>query len=347
MMHIIFHMGYNGSRRIDAMYATGNKKMLNMLILQILEEYSDESHRLSQQEIIRLLKLNYGMECDRRSAKNNIDYLKELGYEISTDKNKGCYLINRVFDNAELRLLIDSVLCSRNMTNTQAHDLIEKLIAQGNRYFSPQVAHVHNLPDMQHKDNAEMFLAIEDINRAIAEKKKVSFVYSAYDIDFGLKPKRQDKYVVNPYQLVVANGFYYLIGNYDKYDDVSHYRLDKISDVDILDIKVKSMKNVKGLEHGLDLPKHMAEHVYMYGGESILTELDVPQNMMNELVDWFGKDFKIISKSNGRMIIKVRCNEQAMVYWALQYGSFVEVLAPESLRNKVTEHVKDMAQKYT
>ena len=47
------------------MYATGNKKMLNMLILEILRKYSDEKHPLTQQQIINLLKQNYGMECDR------------------------------------------------------------------------------------------------------------------------------------------------------------------------------------------------------------------------------------------------------------------------------------------
>ena len=41
------------------MYATANKKMLNMLILNILEQYSDAEHRMTQQEIIRLLKSSY------------------------------------------------------------------------------------------------------------------------------------------------------------------------------------------------------------------------------------------------------------------------------------------------
>lgn len=53
-------------------YAGDNKKMLNMLILEILKEYTDAEHRLTQQEIIDLLKLNYGAECDRRSIRNNI-----------------------------------------------------------------------------------------------------------------------------------------------------------------------------------------------------------------------------------------------------------------------------------
>ena len=56
------------------MYDTANKKMLNMLILDILKEYSDENHKLTQKEIIRLLKANYDMECDRRSVKNNVLY---------------------------------------------------------------------------------------------------------------------------------------------------------------------------------------------------------------------------------------------------------------------------------
>lgn len=37
-------------------YAGDNKKMLNMLILEILKEYTDAEHRLTQQEIIDLLK---------------------------------------------------------------------------------------------------------------------------------------------------------------------------------------------------------------------------------------------------------------------------------------------------
>ena len=76
------------------MFATGNKKMLNMLILDILEQYSDDDHHLTQQDIIRHLQAQYGMECDRRSVKNNIDSLKELGYDIVTN-NKGAFLAER------------------------------------------------------------------------------------------------------------------------------------------------------------------------------------------------------------------------------------------------------------
>ena len=114
------------SNEVSYMYGTGSKKNLNMLILQILREHTDEEHSLTQQEIIRILEQNYGMECDRRSVKNNVLSLTELeeecGYEISMDK--GYKLLSREFDDAELRILIDSVLFSKSISYRQAKDLI-------------------------------------------------------------------------------------------------------------------------------------------------------------------------------------------------------------------------------
>ena len=326
------------------MYATGTKKMLNMLILDILKEYSDEKHRLTQQEIIRLLKANYEMECYRRSVKNNVESLKEMGYEISMED--GYYLIEREFDDAELRMLIDGVLFSKSLTQKQAKNLIDKLRAQGNRYFSAKVAHVSNLPEMQHGDNKLMY-ALDKMNDAIAEKKKVSFIYNSYGKDFKLHPKRETAYVVNPYEIVANNGRFYLICNSDNHDNLAHYRLDKMSEVEILKEKVRPKKEIKEFADGYSLPKHMAEHIYMFSGPSAWVKLLVPDYMMNELIDWFGKDFKILPSSKGMMEIVVQCNEKAMRYWALQYGQFVEVLEPKELREKVRDVVLEMYEKYS
>ena len=289
------------------MYATGNKKMLNMLILEILKEYSDQEHRLTQQEIIRLLKSNYDMDWDRRSVKNNVMCLKELGYEISMED--GYYLLEREFDDAELRMLIDSVLFSKNLTQKQAKTLIEKLKGMGNRYFSAKVNHVSNLPELHHGDNKQLMYVLDTINEAISQHKKISFVYNKYGSDFKLHPKREEKYVVNPYQMVANNGFYYLIGNYDKYDDISHYRLDKMTCVEMLTEKMKPQNQVTGLEQGLNLPKHMAEHIYMFSGESVAINMLVDETIISELVDWFGNDFYVIEKRrNNQVLVRLKCN---------------------------------------
>ena len=316
-----------------------------MLILEILKEYSDQEHRLTQQEIIRLLKSNYDMDCDRRSVKNNVMCLKELGYEISMED--GYYLLEREFDDAELRMLIDSVLFSKNLTQKQAKTLIEKLKGMGNRYFSAKVNHVSNLPELHHGDNKQLMYVLDTINEAISQHKKISFVYNKYGSDFKLHPKREEKYVVNPYQMVANNGFYYLIGNYDKYDDISHYRLDKMTCVEMLTEKMKPQNQVTGLEQGLNLPKHMAEHIYMFSGESVAINMLVDETIISELVDWFGNDFYVIEKRrNNQVLVRLKCNEQAFFYWALQYGPYVEVLEPVSLRSKIAEAVSEMNEKY-
>ena len=51
--------------------------------------------------------------------------LRELGYEISMED--GYYLLEREFDDVELRMLIDSVLFAKFLTQKQAKTLIEKL----------------------------------------------------------------------------------------------------------------------------------------------------------------------------------------------------------------------------
>lgn len=122
--------------------------------------------------------------------------------------------------------------------------------------------------------------------------------------------------------------------------------MDKITDIDILEEKVKPENKVVGQEKGLNLPKHMAEHIYMYSGNSVTAKLDVPVKLMNELIDWFGKDFTIISKNEERMVIRISCNEDALLYWALQYGIYVEVLEPLELRERILQVIKDMEKRY-
>lgn len=330
------------------MYATGNKKMLNMLILEILRNYTDEDHSLTQQEIIKLLELNYGMDCDRRSVKNNVLSLKELGeecgFEISMEK--GYRLISREFDDAELRILIDSVLFSKSISTRQAKDLIKKIRNLASKYFNAKVSHVCNLPELNRTINKQAMYSMDVINDAIAEKRKINFIYNDIGTDFKLHPRREEPYVVNPYQIVANNGRFYLICNYDKYDNVAHFRIDRMTDVHELEEKIKPMIEVPELDGRLNLPKHMAEHIYMFSGPSSAIKLATTADMMSELVDWFGTDFKILEQDGDKIVVRLNCNEKAMRFWALQYGPYVEVLGPKSLRKQIKTDIAAMSNKY-
>ena len=333
-----------GVKEMDV-YAGNNKKMLNMLILGILKKYTDSEHLLTQQEIIDLLYKNHEAECDRRSVHNNIQSLKDMGYEIHTER-RGCYLGDREFEDAELRMLIDSVLFSKNLSTGQAKRLIEKLKGFGNRYFSAKVTHIANLPNIFHADNKHIMLVLDVLNDAIEAKKKVSFIYNSYGTDFKLHPRRNEPYIVSPYQLVANNGRYYLIANYEKYDNISHYRIDHITGISMRSEPARKKSDIKEFANGFNLPRHMAEHVYMYSGESITVKLAADVSMMDQLVDWFGRNFSVDVEENGRMTVTLKCNEEAMLRWALQYGEYVEIKEPKWLRERMKEVVVKIAEKY-
>jgi hypothetical protein len=63
--------------------ATAGKKLLILNILDILKKYTDEEHRLSQKDIVDILRTEYGMVADRKSVKRNIQNLMDIGYEIN------------------------------------------------------------------------------------------------------------------------------------------------------------------------------------------------------------------------------------------------------------------------
>ncbi|MBQ3854252.1 MAG: WYL domain-containing protein [Anaerovibrio sp.] len=327
------------------MDGTGNKRLLNMYILNILREYSDENHALTQQDILKQLESDYDVICDRRTVKAYVDEWIELGWDIVYDK--GYKLISREFDDAELHILIDSVLFSKSISTRQAQTLIKKLQGFASKYFNAKVSHVCNLPDLNRTVNRQAMYALGIINDAISAKKKIEFIYNEMGTDFKLHPKRKDPYVVNPYQIVANNGKFYLIANYDKYDNVVHFRIDKMKETKCLNESIKPRSEVPELANGLNLPKHMAEHIYMFSGESVWAEIKTTPDMMGELVDWFGKDFKIEQKEDGYIIIRVKCNGNALRYWALQYGPYVEILKPVKLREQLKQDAENMYRKYS
>lgn len=332
-------------------YGTETKKMLNILILEILRVYSDDEHHLTQKEIIRKLKADYGVEkIDRRSVKANVISLKDMGYAIGgidedDMSSDGYYLEEREFEDAELRILIDSVLFSKTVSDSVAKKLIEKLKGMGNIYFDAKVSHVKTTPLLHRTDNKSVLYNVSAINEAMDKKKKITFRYNRYGTDFKMHDQGKD-YIMNPYQMVASNGHYYLLGNIDKYENVTYYRIDKMSKVKILDEKVKPQKEVKGIDGQLDLPKYMAEHIYMLYGDSVAARIKTDVGMMDTLVDWFGKDFRILENKDDSLIISVKCNERALFYWALQYGPHVEVVAPESLRKKLADAIDEMSRRY-
>ena len=169
-------------------------------------------------------------------------------------------------------------------------------------------------------------------------------MYNSYGPDKKLHPKRKKEYVMNPYQMVATNGKYYLICNYDKYDNLVNYRVDHITNIRILDKARKPLKELK--EGELNLPRHMAEHVYMYSGDSIRAKFKAKNYLIDQIVDWFGIDVKITPVDNEECMAEVYVNKEAFFCWALQYSLHTEVIEPQDMRDRISKAVYEVNEKY-
>ena len=341
------------------MCSAQSKNMLVMNILDVLKIFTDENHRLNQKDIVEKLESYCKMTVDRKAVKRNLMNLLDFGYDIKytetirTNKKgeqetlySDWYLV-RDFTDAELRLLIDSLLFSKHIPYSQCKDLIGKIKRLSNKYFEAKVKHICNLPENM-PENKQIFFNIDILDEAISKRKKVEFLYNDFGTDKKLHPRlgndgKPRKYVVNPYQMVATNGRYYLIGNYNKYENISHYRVDKITEIKLLDEPVK--KRSYG-EATLNLPKHMAEHIYMFSGESSRVTMRIDKLLVNDVVDWFGKDVSFYDETEDKVTASVIVNLKAMRYWAMQYANYVEVLRPAKLREQIKEDLQNALGKY-
>ena len=342
------------------------KKLIIMNILDILKKYTDEDHRLSQKEIAEILETEYEMKVDRKAIKRNLMNLIEFGYEIEYSeavrmvKNKkgeleesvilsDFYLV-RDFTDAELRLLVDSLLFSKHIPYSQCKELIEKIEGLSNRYFRSKVRHIRNLPENM-PQNRELFYTIEVLDEAISKGRQVAFKYNNYGTDKKQYPRKDSEgktreYIVNPYQMVATNGRYYLVCNYDKYDNSANYRVDRITGIRLLDTPVKPMKKVKGLENGLDLPKHMAEHIYMFSDKTEKVKFRAKKYIVSEIIDWFGKDVNFTDETEDEVTAEVKVSRMAMKFWAMQYAEHITVTSPETLVNDIKTALQKAMEKY-
>ena len=344
------------------------KKMLIVFILDVLRKYSDVEHTLSQKDILEILNRDYDMKAERKAVKRNLQDLIDMGYGIKykesvrmvTDPKTGeqeesimtsDYYLDKEFSDAELRLLIDSILFSRHIPADDCEQLADKLCGLSNKYFRSHVKHISRAAETQPQD-PELFRTIAVLDEAISKMRKVRFTYLEYGTDKKLHKKKDRRgeireYLVSPYQMAAKDGNYYLICNYDLYDDVSNYRVDRIADIEMTDEAIKPFDKLKESDgRRLDLAEYMNEHIYMYSSGNVRVRFRIVKAMISDVIDIFGTDVRFLNSDKDHVEVTARVNERAMFQFAKNYAPDVLVLSPDSLVEKLREDAKKVLEAY-
>ena len=321
------------------------KKLALIRIWQIFQKYSDYDHPLTQDDIALHLENDYGIVIERKAIGRNISLLKEAGIEIDSSRRAGSYLETRDFEDSELKLLIDSVLCSQHINARQSSDLIEKLCKLSNKYFRSRVKNVYTVKDWNKTENPALFYNIEMVDIAIEEGKQLQYDYNKYGLDKQLHKSSFQR--VTPYQLILHNQRYYLMAYSSYWGNMVFHRLDRISNIRLYDKPALPIRDVPGYESGIDYKKISSTMPYMYTDEPERIEFTTETWMVDQVVDWFGKDIAVRKTDDPeKVIISLWASPNAMEHWATQYLNYIEVVSPTHLRKRIRESLLAGLGKY-
>ena len=327
---------------------TGNKKASILLILKVLEEYSDENHFLTQQNIIDKVDELYGLELERKSVANSLSLLEELDYDIVKGPKGGFALLSRNLESSEVTFLVDAIFSSKSISGKQAKELTKKISAGLSKYDRKSYDYLNKSSEVSRTSNSEVFYNIEIINEAIKRNKWIGFQYIDYDengnetLRFnGREAHRSPCYLINNF------GRYYFLGYGYKYESVNTYRVDYMKNVRVMEERdrippetLEEFKNYKSISD------YINDHIYMFGGGTIdvVMKLNKPY-VVQYIYDWFGKNAKIYKKDD-KLMAKVKCNEMAFFYWVMQYGEHLTLISPQSMIDWVKRAATEILEQY-
>ena len=319
------------------------KKLALLRILQIFENYSDCNHQLKQEDIANYLEKDYGIVIERKAISRNISLLKEAGIQIESSK-KGSYLDERSFEDSELRMLIDGVLSSKYINAKHSKDLIEKLCGLSNKYFRSHVKNIYSVDDWSKTDNQALFYNIELIDDAIERGKQLKFDYNKYGAD--KKLHRTTTHVASPYQLILHNQRYYLMSQNEHWHNMAYYRVDRITNMTVLENPSTPITTLEGFESGINYKELASSLPYMYTDKLERIEFKADKCIIDQIIDWFGLDIDIENCDDNKVKVRLKASPNAMEHWAMQYINFVEITKPVHLRERIKENIVKAYQKY-
>jgi len=314
------------------MAKSANQKLKILYLMDILLKYTDESHMLTVNDLISKLSEN-GISAERKTIYDDIEALRQFGFDIVMEKTKtyGYYIATRDFELPELKLLADSVLSSKFITEKKTLQLIKKLEGLMSKHDAGKLRRQVYVQNRVKSMNESIYYSVDTLHEAIGEDKKINFKYFNYDIQ-----KRQvfrkdgEPYIVSPVALTWSEENYYLIAYSEERNCITHFRVDRMNNV-------KKMKEQRNREvNKFNLAEYTKKVFGMFGGEEADVKLKVNKKLISGVIDRFGKDIIMVPDGEDHFTILVRVAISPIFFgWLFQFGDLCEVIEPPELKNEL------------
>ncbi len=222
-----------------------NQKFKLYRLAQIMLEMTDDEHYITMPEIIEALG-KYEITADRKSIYNDLRDLEVLGIEVegeSAGKGYHYHVVNRPFELAELKLLVDAIQSSKFITERKTNTLIKKLEKMISKYETMKLQRQVFVSGRIKTMNESIYYTVDAIHNAIAENRKIYFQYYQWNVKKEMELRHNGAvYHISPWGLSWDDENYYLIGYDSDAETIKHYRVDKMIHIEMSDENEKEKK---------------------------------------------------------------------------------------------------------
>lgn len=317
-----------GSRMKDY---TGRRRLIYLDIY--LKKYTDKNHPASTNELISVLKRTYHIETDRNTITRDLDVLMDLcGISVIRSTQNRYYFNNRIFSEAELRLLLDAVSSSRFITEKDSQKLATKLQNLASPSMEENLRRNIYVTGRIKSRNALNYRIVDALNAAINKRVQVQFQYTAWDLNKHRVIRQDGKpYTVSPYALIWDGDFYYVIGYCTSHNTVQNFRVDRIAKPP----KLLKKPAVPAPEN-FSVVDYQKESFRMYSTEeaeevTLLCDNDV----MNGVIDQFGQDVDTKKDDEHHFTVKVTVYPSPTFYrWIFGFAGSIRILYPSHVKEE-------------
>ena len=312
-------------------------KIRILYLMDILNRFSDEEHPLTTNQIVRKLSELYGIPVHRTTVPKDVSILQEYGMDIvvSHSTQTKYFVGKRMFEEPEIKLLIDAVNASRFITEKKSRQLIAKLKSLTSIYRAESLRGNMVIADHMKPANEKVYYIADAITDAVSEERQIAFQYYEYS---GTKKKvlknGGEIYQISPYGLVWSRDYYYVVGYSRKHKKVVSFRVDRIASTpEILP------ESADPQPEDFELARYAKEVFNMFDGERVTVELRCDNSLMKTIIDRFGEDVDVRPWDESSFLLRANISASPTFYgWVFGFGGKIRIMGPE----RVAEEYRKM-----
>lgn len=327
------------------MARVSSQKMKLLYILKMLTEKTDEESPMTVSDIISELNL-YGISAERKSIYDDLEALSHFGIDIITRRSHTTeyFIGKRTFEIAELKLLVDAVQCSKFITHKKSNELIKKLEGLASYRQAQTLQRQVYVSNRVKTVNESIYYNVDCLHTAISMNKKVKYKYFDFSITKDkVFRKNGESYLVSPYGLSWDDENYYMVAYSSKYTDFIHYRVDRMTGIEITDEDRDPLPK----NGSFDIAEYTNKLFSMFGGSEVRVLLQFEKDLINSVMDRFGQDITIEKKGDSHFQVRVSVVVSAQFYsWIMQFGSKVRIISPDDVVAEYLLKMQEIQQLY-